>query len=210
MVGSSERRQREKDTLRAAILDAARELFATQGYEAVTMRKIADRIEFSPTAIYQHFADKETLVTELCNVDFLDLAVQLRGLLDVPDPIERLSRLAAAFVRFSIEFPNHYRFLFMTTHAAYDEAVKAERAGNPRLDGYALLRMTCDQAIQQGKLREDIEDADLAAQVAWGAIHGPIALQLTIRRPERDWIEWRPVEEICRVAAAAIIRGMQR
>ncbi|HKO02638.1 MAG TPA: helix-turn-helix domain-containing protein, partial [Thermoanaerobaculia bacterium] len=41
------------------ILDAARELFATEGYDAVTMRRIADRIEYSPTAIYFHFNDKE-------------------------------------------------------------------------------------------------------------------------------------------------------
>ena len=49
------------------ILDAARELFATEGYEAVTMRRIADRIEYSPTAIYFHFKDKESLVRELCD-----------------------------------------------------------------------------------------------------------------------------------------------
>ncbi|HTR04723.1 MAG TPA: helix-turn-helix domain-containing protein, partial [Thermoanaerobaculia bacterium] len=51
-MGTAERRERERHELRGRILDAARELFAEQGYEAVTMRNIADRIEYSPTALY--------------------------------------------------------------------------------------------------------------------------------------------------------------
>ena len=47
-------------------MNAARELFATEGIEAVSMRKIADAVEYSPTIIYQHFADKEALLHEIC------------------------------------------------------------------------------------------------------------------------------------------------
>src|ERR1700751_6037572 len=59
VLGTTERRERERQELRSRILDAARELFAEQGYDAVTMRGIAERIEYSPTAIYFHFKDKE-------------------------------------------------------------------------------------------------------------------------------------------------------
>ncbi len=73
-MGTKERREREREELRTRILDAARELFAEEGYEAVTMRRIADRIEYSPTAIYFHFRDKEALMRELCDHDFRALA----------------------------------------------------------------------------------------------------------------------------------------
>jgi AcrR family transcriptional regulator len=61
-----ERRERQRQSLRKQILDAARELFTELGYEAVSMRRIADKIGYSPTTIYLHFADKEALVRELC------------------------------------------------------------------------------------------------------------------------------------------------
>ena len=64
-MGISERRRRDGARLRQKILNAARDLFAAQGYEAVTMREIARKIEYSPTAIYTHFQDKEALINEL-------------------------------------------------------------------------------------------------------------------------------------------------
>ena len=73
-MGPRERREREREETRTRILDAARELFAAEGYEAVTMRRIAERIEYSATAIYFHFKDKEALVKELCDVDFTSFA----------------------------------------------------------------------------------------------------------------------------------------
>ena len=64
------RRERDKQRMREQILDAARELFALQGYEAVTMRKIAEKIEYTTTLIYSHFPDKETLIREIVAHDF--------------------------------------------------------------------------------------------------------------------------------------------
>src|SRR5688572_23861044 len=64
------RRDRERKRIRAAFLDAARALLVAEGYEALTMRKVAERAEYSPAAIYTHFLDKEALVKELCANDF--------------------------------------------------------------------------------------------------------------------------------------------
>ncbi len=66
-MGTKERRERERRELRKKILDAARELFVEQGYDAVTMRKIAQAIEYSPTAIYLHFKDKMAVMRALCD-----------------------------------------------------------------------------------------------------------------------------------------------
>ena len=69
-MGVTERREREREEVRTKILDAARDLFTSEGYEKVTMRRIAEAIEYSPTAIYLHFEDKEDLVLALCRQDF--------------------------------------------------------------------------------------------------------------------------------------------
>ena len=65
-VGIAERKEREKEDVRKKILDAAHDLFEAQGYENVTMRAVADAIEYSPTTIYLHFANKDALVEALC------------------------------------------------------------------------------------------------------------------------------------------------
>ena len=72
-MGVKERREREKSETRDKILDAARELFVTEGYEGVSMRRVAEKIEYSPTAIYVYFADKNELFHELCRQDFQHL-----------------------------------------------------------------------------------------------------------------------------------------
>src|SRR5262249_6593733 len=115
-MGSLERRERVKQELRTRILDAARELFVEHGYEAVTMRKIADKIEYSPTAIYFHFRDKQSLIRELCDEDFATLAQKFQKIARVADPIERLRRIGRAYVAFAIAYPNHYQLMFMTPH----------------------------------------------------------------------------------------------
>src|SRR4051794_38769779 len=119
-MGSNERREREREQVRTKILNAARELFVSEGYEAVTMRKIAQRIEYTPTAIYFHFKDKAALVRELCGVDFLILAKKLVGLEKIDDPLEKLERIGYAYVEFALEHPNHYRLMFMTPLPAVD------------------------------------------------------------------------------------------
>ena len=82
-MGTKERRDRERRELRKKILAAARELFVEQGYDAVTMRKIAQAIEYSPTAIYLHFKDKMAVMRALCDQDYLALAKRFRKIADL-------------------------------------------------------------------------------------------------------------------------------
>ena len=72
-MGVKERRAREKEQLRRRILSAARELFVTEGYESVSMRKIADMIEYSPTTIYLYYEDKADLLDSVCKETLLNL-----------------------------------------------------------------------------------------------------------------------------------------
>ena len=97
-MGTRERRTREREETREKILGAARDMFAHEGYEAVTMRAIAEKIEYTPTAIYHHFDSKQALLTELCACDFRGLAAHFRGKAVSDDPIERIRSAGRAYL----------------------------------------------------------------------------------------------------------------
>ena len=131
-MGLKERREREKEVVRGKILDAARELFVAEGYEAVTMRKIAQAIEYSPTAIYLHFRDKEAVINAICDTDFLQLATRFRKIAEVADPIARLRASGLAYADFALRHPNHYRLMFMTPAPAALAGGERHRGRQPR------------------------------------------------------------------------------
>ena len=134
-MGVKERREREKSETRDKILDAARELFVTEGYEGVSMRKVAEKIEYSPTAIYVHFADKQELFRELCHEDYAQLAQVFQSSMISTDPAERLKQIGAIYVDFGTRYPNHYKFMFMTQHPGHaPDDVDREVMGNPEKD----------------------------------------------------------------------------
>ena len=110
VLGTKERREREKEEIRQKILDAARELFVQEGYDAVSMRKIAERIEYSPTAIYLHFKDKRSVLIALCDEDFLRLARELQKIGRIEDPVERMRQSGRAYIRFALEHASHTAF----------------------------------------------------------------------------------------------------
>src|SRR5882762_9997915 len=111
-MGTLERRARARDTVRTRILDAARDLFVQNGIEAVTMRAIAKRIEYTPTTIYHHFRDKHALLVDLCQRDMGSLAHAFQRIGRIEDPADRLRRLGMAYVDFAVDHPSHYRFIF--------------------------------------------------------------------------------------------------
>ena len=206
VVGSTERRRRQKQELRQQILDAARELFVNEGLEAVTMRKIAEAIEYSATAIYSYFKDKETLIAELCAQDFYSLAQTFGEVARITDPIERLRETGRTYVRFAVQYPNQYRFMFMTRHENEPDEESLARIGNPNEDSYAFVAATVSAAIASGRLRAEYADVDTLTQVFWGAVHGPIALHLAMKH-DSPFVDWKPLEQTTDLVIDALIRG---
>ncbi|HYL05175.1 MAG TPA: TetR/AcrR family transcriptional regulator [Thermoanaerobaculia bacterium] len=196
-MGTKERREREREELRTKILDAARELFASEGYEAVTMRKIAQRIEYSPTAIYLHFKDKEAVLREICDTDFGALAHRFSTIARIADPRERLVATGNAYAEFGLSHPNHYRLMFMTPHPPLSHEDSVIERGNPEQDAYAFLKGTLAEALAAGRLRPGLEDLDLLTQTVWSGIHGVVSLEIAKRND--DWVDWRPAAERVRL-----------
>jgi AcrR family transcriptional regulator len=208
-MGVLERRAREKSETRDKILDAARELFITHGYEGVSMRKVAEKIEYSPTAIYMHFADKEDLFHQLCQEDFGRLAEVFQGAAMPSDPVARMQEIGRVYVEFGIRYPNHYKLMFMTPHPPAGELDEQdhELKGNPESNAYAFLKYTVQQAIKMGVFRDEIADVDLISQTLWAAVHGVISLQIA-KCHDSAWVEWRPMQERTAVMLDAILRGL--
>lgn len=204
-MGSRERRQRQQADTRQRILDAARDMFVLRGYEATTMRAIADRVEYTPTAIYHHFRSKEALITELCQLDFRALAQVFNRIEKVPDPLERLSRLGEAYVEFAIAHPNHYQLMFMTPRP---QVVPDVAHGDPTEDAYALLRATCADAIAGNRLRPDIDDPDELAQILWAGLHGLVSLRII--KTHDPWLEWRDIRQSATRMRESLVRGLLR
>ena len=172
-MGITERREREKEEIKKKILDAARELFTTEGYERVTMRKVADAIEYSPTTIYHHFEDKDDLVRALCHADFGRLLEAMQLAPAPADPVEAIRQLGRAYVAFALQNPNQYRFMFMTP------VVKEERdSESPGSFSFAHLLAAVQRAADAGRLRP--VDPVLAAQILWMSVHGPAAALITL------------------------------
>ena len=205
-MGPKERREREREETRVRILDAARELFVSEGYDSVTMRRIADRIEYTPTAIYFHFRDKEALLTELCTTDFLALAQQFRKIARIPDPIERLRRTGHAYVQFGVDNPNHYRLMFMTPHPPLDPGHPEK--GNPEEDAYAFLKQIVSEAIGHDRLRPELRDVELVSQTVWAGVHGVISLH--IAKQNDPWVDWRSMKRRAEAMIDLITAGITR
>ena len=208
-MGTTERRERERQELRERILDAARTLFAEQGYDAVTMRKIAEKIEYSPTAIYFHFKDKQTLLQELCDTDFGALAHEFQKIARIADPIDRLRQIGRAYVGFAIAYPNHYRLMFMTpSKASLNPDASRLARGNPEQDAYAFLRATVAEAIAAGRMRPELTDADLVSQMVWAGTHGVVSLHIS--NCDDAWIAWHDARDTAHTLIEVMLRGLVR
>ena len=116
-MGVKERQEREREAVSRAILDAARDLFVAEGYQNVSIRKIADRIEYSPAAIYSYFPSKDDIFFALAEEGFHllfaegcppDAIVE-----EEPDPIDAVRSAFWHFYQFSRKHPEYFALMFV-------------------------------------------------------------------------------------------------
>ena len=209
-MGTKERRTRERIETREKILGAARDMFAEEGYESVTMRAIAQRIEYTSTAIYHHFPSKQALLQELCECDFADLGRHFQSNVASADPIGRLKDVGLAYLQFAIEHPSHYRFMFMTVipQAELSEEFVHGSLHDPERNAYIILHEACAQAIEQQRFRPEITDPDMVAQILWSALHGIISLR--IAKHHQSFVPWKDLRETAQTAIDILFRGLLR
>jgi AcrR family transcriptional regulator len=179
------RRQQHKEELRRVILDAAREIFVDQGYESFSMRRLAEKIEYSPGSIYLHFKNKEKLFEVLVEESFVRLLVTLNDLRHRRhwhDPVEELRSGMQAYVEFGLKNQSDYRFVFMLTTPLPKRPYKIHEA-------FGVLRDMVGRCVEEKRFRA--VDVELTSQALWSSIHG--ITSLLIQRPK---FPWRPKREL--------------
>src|SRR5436190_22718190 len=113
-MGVKERRARQKENIREEILDAARTLFVKEGYEQVSIRKIAEMIEYAPGTIYLYFRDKAEILERICDETFAKLSQKMQAInADPSNPLDGLRRGLRTYIQFGIDNPNHYTVTFI-------------------------------------------------------------------------------------------------
>lgn len=170
-----QRRERERENLRQMILDTAREMFAEEGYASVSMRKIADKIEYSPTTIYLHFKDKNDLLRQICEETFARLGQKLDSIgKKQGKSIDGLREGLRAYVEFGLKHPKHYEVTFMLPLTENLGEIEYQYAGSLGKTAFDYLRNGVADCMENGAIEKG--DIDLVSQTLWAGIHGITSL----------------------------------
>ena len=201
-MGVKERRARQKRYLRQEILDAASELFVRDGYENVSMRRIADKIEYSPTTIYIYFKDKAELLEQVCQETFAKLVQKLSKIMEQPgDPIERLKNGLVAYIEFGLQNPHQYRATFMMPIPEAFDRAKHHQMDSPGMQAFSFLTRGLTECISAGKMRA--VNVELAAQTLWAGIHGVTSLLIT-----HQTFPWAGREKVIHATVDTLVAGL--
>jgi len=194
-------RERRRTALRGAIVEAARAIVRDKGLHALTMRSIADAIDYAPASLYAHFASREALLGELCRDGLKALRVALeREVNGVRDPRARLAALGTAYVRFAREHPDTYRLIFMED-AELTKGVFESVDSDDAAKALGLISEALGVLRASGKLRKSA-DASALTDLFWTVVHGAASLRLSCPRlPATD------DEKLVASAVAAIVDG---
>ena len=174
-MGSTQRRAREKEGLREEILDAARTLFVKEGYDSVSIRKIADRIEYAPGTIYLYFRDKAEILDRICEETFAKLIARMQAIEnDTSAPLDKLRRGLRTYIQFGLDNPNHYIVTFVQAKMKGEASSVFQTIGRK---AFACLRQGVQECIDTGELVSN--DGDELAQTLWAGIHGLTSVLIT-------------------------------
>ena len=187
---------------RIEILEAAERIFVAEGYEGATIRKIADEVGVSSTALYMHFRDKDEILHEICLGAMQALLQQNSEIAARPiDSVTRVRLMLEAYVRMGLEHPNAYRLVFLSTPRGGAVGPIRAATGEIGAQNYARYVGVVREIAASGRLR--VGDADSAAQALWAACHGLVAMMIT--RPNFDWA---PAEELTAVMVEGLLYGL--
>ncbi len=196
----------DRELLRTSILDAARTLFVERGIEAVSMREIAKKINYSATTLYNYFSDKEALLQAVCDEDFLALASGMRDIMQLPDLIARIQAFCNGYAQFALSHPNHYRLMFMTPRTPCNLDITQIQQGNTEQDAYAQLKQVVQAAFDAHLFKAELTDSELIAQTLWASVHGVCSLEIALGH--ETWINWEDIDTRLRLMQRAILSGV--
>jgi AcrR family transcriptional regulator len=178
-MGITERKERQKAELREQILAVARRIIRDDGFAALTMRKIAEAIEYSPATIYLHFAGRDEIALALVRDGFAKLVAHMAPALREDDPLQRIDAIGRAYLDFAQREPETYRLIFMEDERFASPIMLALKASDDDTGdaAFGLLLDTVRELIDRGIYRPLNPRA--VAALLWSSLHGIAALKLS-------------------------------
>jgi AcrR family transcriptional regulator len=177
-MGILERKEKQKLEIRKLILDASIKLFSDEGFGNVTIRKIADLIEYSPTTVYLYFKDKDEIYTALHDIGFQKMSEFNRNLASINNPLLRLHKMGENYLQFGMENPEFYNLMFIM-----GEPMKViTEMGCDWVPGDAaigVLKATVTECMEKGYIAKT--DPQLVSLSVWSFVHGLVSLALRER-----------------------------
>lgn len=178
-MGTIERKAREKEELRNLILEGAMKLFAEKGVANVTIRNIADAVEYSVGTVYVYFKDKNAILHALHTKGFLELRNRFLVLLNVADPMERLKAAGKVYIQFAQEQPDMYDLMFSTKEPI--DFVK-DAPGDEWNEGkatFGFVRTMIHDCMASGHFAG--HESEAMAFLIWSIVHGMCSLTISRR-----------------------------
>ena len=201
-MGAVERRAREKAEFREEVLAVARKIVVREGFGALSMRKIADEIEYAPGTIYLYFKSRDEIAQQLCQRGFEDLLQALAPAAAIHDPAKRLTDIGERYVRFGLEHPETYRLIFMEDPKFSTTIFEHEDADSPGMQALGFLIRDFDELKKQKRIDSKTDTTELAETI-WAAMHGIVALKLTCHEFPQT-----PIETLTKMMTQALFRGV--
>jgi AcrR family transcriptional regulator len=171
------RREREREEIREQIIEVARRLFVNEGYANVTVRKIADAIDYTPGAIYSYFEDKDAIFHAVHQQGFAELMnrmakVALEVATSSGTPLDQIRGFGREYLAFARENPEMYDLMFVADAPMKDKDQERWPEGSRTFD---LLRGVVRSAIEGGWIAPG--DPEAVAYLLWSAAHGMVTLE---------------------------------
>ncbi|GAB3924800.1 TetR/AcrR family transcriptional regulator [Larkinella terrae] len=177
-MGITERKEREKEEMRKLILQGAQKLFLENGFEKVSIRNIADAIEYSPATIYLYYKDKNDLLYAIHNIGFQKMIAEFQPALSLDAPFDRLVELGRRYFRFAFENPEFFDLMFIMT-APIDAMACRDDIWDEGKAAFGILVKCVQDCIDTGVFKT--RDAEVASMMIWSMVHGNTALFLRKR-----------------------------
>jgi AcrR family transcriptional regulator len=169
-MGTKERKQRDKKEMVENILVEAMKLFLDQGYKNVTIRKIAEKIEYSPATIYLYFKDKDEILFTLQTRAFEKFYRAQMEIQNIEDPVERLIAHGNNYIKFALDNPEYYDLMFIMEQPI----IGMKNDGRIIPDSFELLKQNVKACIDKGHMRST--NAEATAFSLWAFVHGVSSL----------------------------------
>jgi AcrR family transcriptional regulator len=185
---------------RAEILEAAERIFVAEGYEGATIRKIADEVGVSSTALYMHFPDKGQILLEICERTFELLLARNTEIACRPlDAVVRVRMMLEAYMLWGLEHPNAYHLVYSQPRPL--SAGLPENTSDLGAKCYEIFSGVVREIAASGRLRTGT--ANSAAQALWMSCHGVVALAAS-----RPGFSWAPKDELIQVTLDGLLNGL--